>query len=333
MPISRVGEKIATALQDQTVTQDEAKSIIDTATAEKKWTPELKAEVEAMLARPGTSFEGTAKADLQKFLASTPTQKDLADPAVLNKHTTNISWNPVQDGKLFVDGVNYDDVAQGYIGDCYLEGAMSAVAKSNPKAIEDAIKDNGDGTYTVRFFEAQGWNQPTKPVSVTVDGDLPSTSPGSTPYYAHARDSKELWPGLIEKAYAQWKGGYEAIGNGGDPGGMMTALTGKQGTYVANASLTADQVYEKIKTQATASRPMTASTFGEDQEAKYTNTGVHAWHVYTVLGAGEEGGQKYVELRNPWGFSEAGHDGKDDGIFKLPLADFMNLYQGTSFGG
>lgn len=332
MPISRVGEKIATALQNDTVTPDEAKSIIDTAKAERKWTPELKAEVEAMLARPGTRFEGTAKADLQTFLGATPTQKDLADPAVLNKHT-NLSWNPVQDGKLFVDGVNYDDVAQGYIGDCYLEGAMSAVARSSPKAIEDAVKDNGDGTYTVRFFESQGWGQAMKPVTVTVDGDLPSTGPGAQAYYAHGRDSKELWPGVIEKAYAQWKGGYEAIGNGGDPGGMMAALTGKQATYTANASLTADQVYEKIKAQATASRPMTAATFGEDQGAKYTNTGVHASHAYTVLGAGEENGKKYVELRNPWGFSEAGNDGKDDGIFKLPLQDFINLYQGTSFGG
>jgi hypothetical protein len=249
---------------------------------------------------------------------------------VLGKHATSIAFHPIDGGQLYVDGVNFDDVAQGYIGDCYLEGAMSAVAKSNPKAIQDAIKDNGDGTYTVRFFDRQGGAM--TPVNITIDADLPSASKGSQVYYAHARDSKELWPGLIEKAYAQWKGGYEAIGNGGDPGAVMTALTGQSTSYASNTTTSADAMFDRIKAQATAQKPMTALTYGEDQEAKYTNTGVHAWHVYTVLGAVEEGGQKYVQLRNPWGFSEAGNDGKDDGIFKLPLKDFANLYQGATFG-
>jgi hypothetical protein len=333
MPVSRLGERIATVLStDSKITPAEAKSVIDVAKAEKKWTPELKAEVEALLASGTTTFEGTAKADLQKFLATTPVQKDLADPKVLDKHATEISWNPVEDGKLFVDGVNFDDVAQGYIGDCYLEGAMSAVASASPKAIEDAIKDNGDGTFNVRFFESQP-NGPMKAVTVTVDGDLPSRSAGSQPYYAHARESKELWPGLIEKAYAQWKGGYEAIGNGGSAGGMMTTLTGKPTSYTPNSSVTPDELYSRIKTQASSSHPMVAATYGEDKEALYKDTGVHANHAYTVLGASEENGQKFVTVRNPWGFSEGGNDGKDDGIFKLPIADFAKLYQGVEIGG
>ena len=39
------------------------------------------------------------------------------------------------------------------------------------------------------------------------------------------------------------------------------------------------------------------------------------------------------EVRNPRGFSEGSTDGKDDGVFKLPLTDFMKLYQGADFGG
>ena len=39
-----------------------------------------------------------------------------------------------------------------------------------------------------------------------------------------------------------------------------------------------------------------------------------AWHVYTVLGVGEENGQRYVHLRNPWGNTEPGRDGKCDGV-------------------
>lgn len=332
--VSKIGERIATALKTDTkISADEAKGIIETARAERKWTPELKAEVQALLARRNTTFEPAAKVALQQFVNSTAVQKDYLDPTVLTKHTTDLSWNPVQGARLFVDGVSFDDVAQGYIGDCYLEGAMSEVAKSSPKAIEDAIKDNGDGTYNVRFFESQGFGKPMKAVSVTIDGDLPSKSAGGKAYYAHARNQAELWPGLIEKAYAQWKGGYEAIGHGGSPGGFMTTLTGKASSHSAPATTTPEQMFTRIKDSASASRPMTATTFGEDQEALYTNTGVHANHANTVLGATEENGVKMIEVRNPWGFSEGGTDGKDDGIFKVPLTDFMKLYQGADFGG
>ncbi len=331
---TRIGERIATALKvDTTVSPAEARDIIDTAKAERKWTPELKAEVEGLLASPGTSFEGTAKADLQQFLAATPALKDLADPKVQAEHATKLSWVPVQGGQLYVDGVNFDDVAQGYIGDCYLNSAMSSVAQADPHAIEKAIQDHGDGTYTVRFFEDAGRGQPMKPVLITVDGDVPKEAGRPEVYYAHAREGTELWPALIEKAYAQWKGGYDAVGNGGSPGDMMASLTGKPASYEANSTTTAEALYTRIKTQASAAHPMTASTYGEDQAALYTNTGVHANHAYTVLGAGEENGQKYVQVRNPWGNGEAGQDGKDDGLFKLPVADFQKLYQGVDFGG
>jgi hypothetical protein len=203
---TRIGERIATALQtDNTITPDEAKSIIDTAKAERKWTPELKAEVSALLSGGTAKFSGSAKGDLQAFLAATPTQRDLADPKVLAADATKIAWNPMPGGQLYVDGINFDDVAQGYIGDCYLEGAMSAVAQTHPEAIKDALKDNGDGTFTVRFFEPQPGGRAPRPVSITVDGDLPGRTVGSQPYYAHGRDFKELWPALIEKAYAQWR--------------------------------------------------------------------------------------------------------------------------------
>ena len=35
-----------------------------------------------------------------------------------------------------------------------------------------------------------------------------------------------------------------------------------------------------------------------------------------------------IEVRNPRGFSEGSTDGKDDGIFKLPLETFQKYYVG-----
>jgi cytolysin (calcineurin-like family phosphatase) len=156
-------------------------------------------------------------------------------------------------------------------------------------------------------------------------------------YYASARDVNEQWPGLIEKAYAQWKGGYQKIGQGGFASDLFQALSGKEADWSDVKDFTADELFKKIKTSVSHHKPVAAGTFGEhDKRVSYTNTGVHGDHFYTVLGAVEEGGKKYIQLRNPWGSSEPGDgklDGKDDGIFKLPVADFMKMYENIEFGG
>ncbi len=331
MPISKLGERIATARTDRKIDAPEVKSLIETAKAEKKWTPELKAELQAVV-RGDVFATPDAKAELQAFLDSTPTTKDLADPSILTKHEGQLNWNPVAGGKLFVDGVSHDDVIQGSIADCYLAGALSSLAQANPKAIENAIKDNGDGTFNVRFYENAGYNRPMKEVNITIDGDMPMAEGATKGKYAKARDAAEMWPGLIEKAYAQWKGGYEAIGNGGHATAVLTAITGK-GTTSSNTSYTpADQLFKSIQTATAANRPVTAGTHGKDSGVDYNGTGVYAWHVYSVMGAVEEGGQKFVQLRNPWGNTEPGSDGKDDGIFKMKLEDFTKLYSNVGFG-
>jgi hypothetical protein len=66
--------------------------------------------------------------------------------------------------------------------------------------ITDAIKDNKDGTFTVRFYNLD-WTGSKKAESVTVDADLPMN--GASPAYAKSTESLELWPSILEKAYAQ----------------------------------------------------------------------------------------------------------------------------------
>ncbi|MCC6337498.1 MAG: hypothetical protein IT380_26310 [Myxococcales bacterium] len=328
---SPISQRIATALADRSLSAQEVSELVAAAKAEKKFTPELKAELQQLLTQHADAFEPSARQELQAFVDGTPTRKDLADPTVLNKHATSVSWNPVSPtGALYVDDVSFDDVIQGSIANCYLVSAFSAVAQANPSAIKDAIKDHGDGTYTVRFFEdAYGG---FRPVEVTVDSDL-ATEFGPANKYAKARDGNEQWVTILEKAYAQWKGGYEAIGNGGRAGDVMEALTGKPSNWTSTSWTPADEVYTSISTAIAAHQPVTAGTHGKDSGVDYTGTGVYAWHAYTVLGASEESGTKYLQLRNPWGKSEHGSDGKDEGIFKMKLDDFMKLYSSVYVGG
>ncbi|MEW6434469.1 MAG: C2 family cysteine protease [Myxococcota bacterium] len=329
---SAIGQRIATALTDRKVSAQEVTELITAAKAEKKFTPELKSEIQALLTQHADAFEPAARSALQAFVDATPVRRDLADPAVLDKHSTSVAWNPVgSGGSLYVDGISFDDVIQGSIANCYMVSAFSALAEANPDTIKNAITDNGDGTYTVRFFEKDAYGG-FKPVKVTVDSDL-ATEFGTTNKYAKARDANEQWVTILEKAYAQWKGGYEAIGNGGRAGDVFEALTGKRASWTSTSYSTAERIYSSIATAIAAHKPVTAGTHGKDSGVDYTGTGVYAWHAYTVLGASEENGTKYIELRNPWGRSEHGNDGKDDGIFKMKLDDFMKLYNSVYLGG
>ncbi len=158
------------------------------------------------------------------------------------------------------------------------------------------------------------------------------------PVYLRSLDNDvqgEEWGlSLVEKAYAQWHGDYETIGNGGWAGDVMQALTGATASYRPLSRMRDDSVLSSIADAVAAGRPIVAGTFGEDSGVDYTGTKIYAWHAYSVLGAREDAsGTVFVELRNPWGSVEPAGNGPDDGIFELDLATFRRLYEGITFGG
>ncbi len=135
-------------------------------------------------------------------------------------------------GKAFIGEPKVSDVDQGSLGDCFLIAGMGAVAAANPELIKKAVKDNGDGTYTITFQELQKDGKTFKPHYETVDSYLPTRAGGAqrTAYAqsdtAYDPVSVALWPALVEKAYAQWHGGYTAIQHGGQSAKAMEVLTG-----------------------------------------------------------------------------------------------------------
>ena len=183
----------------------------------------------------------------------------------------------------------------------------------------------------MRFFECINRDKNLwREVEVNVDKDV-ATSAKDGVVYAHGRNKKELWPAILEKAFAQWEGGYEEINNGGLTGGVYEALTGKSMANSAVFSPSVDDAFSRINSALAQGRPVVAGTY-DDQSVNYTNTGIEPWHAYTVLGAVEEGGEKYVQLRNPWGQFEPSGNGKDDGVFKLDLATFGKLFVDLKIG-
>ncbi len=116
-------------------------------------------------------------------------------------HPTTTATYAMAQGTLFVNGVTYTDIRQGSLGDCYYVAALAEVAKVSPSTIQNMFIDNGDNTWTVRFYH-NGRQE-----FVTVDRYLPVNASGKFIYASAgssaASTTAELWVALAEKAYAQ----------------------------------------------------------------------------------------------------------------------------------
>jgi hypothetical protein len=288
--------------------------------------------------------------------------RDLPDPGVVRSKETGqldpYAYKKNERGaKAFgPDGVKAGDVQQGAIGDCYLAAAASSVAGARPDAIKSAIKDNNDGTFTVRFWEV-GYDGSKKAHFETVDADLPHRAGADgteAPAYAKSTEKvdgkayMELWPSLIEKAWAQWKGSYDAIGHGGFAGSVMTALTGMPSRDASTAGPGEnDPLWSKMLRATADKRPMTAGSGGKDDPRyKDPKAGVYGWHAYSVLGVEEkkvgDKTERVVTLRNPWGKRRRDSDAaavgdannaSGGGVFQLSWAEFRRLYDDVTVQG
>ena len=78
----------------------------------------------------------------------------------------------LKDRALFPHEPSMSDISQGFIGDCYYVSSLGNVARLYPEKIKEAIRDNGDGTVTVRLFsKIEG---KFSPVFVKVDKIAPN---------------------------------------------------------------------------------------------------------------------------------------------------------------
>jgi hypothetical protein len=328
MPIDRLSTLITRALRDGRVDLKETKALIAETSTKPTLSSDDRQRLRTFLDQNMSKFDDAAQLALEQYLSSTPASPNarrVSEPPLMNEtDRATTAWKDVIGGKLYVDGIDADDITQGEAGDCYLLSTLAVLAKTNPDAIKNAITDNGDGTFDVRFFE-KGKRGKLTEVVVTVDGKLPTGPEGSV--YAASRNTTELWGPIIEKAYASWYGGYENIGQGGMAGDVLLALTGRKSDYVDHIADTTDsQLWSKMSAASKERRPMVAGTYDEDAKIDYESQNMSAGHAYSVFGVSEKAGERFVTLRDPHGTQEWGNDGKVDGIFTMPFSKFRELY-------
>lgn len=147
-------------------------------------------------------------------------------------------------GVLFPHEPSPNDIKQGTgVQDCFFLSALTQMAATRPADIKKAMRDNGDGTVTVRFFDKDNGN---KPVYVMVNKTVNQTITGQNFYAASS-----LWVQMMEKAFvefnrirstsisghnkAETRAGYESI-NTSNTSEVMNALSEDQ--YISSAART-----------------------------------------------------------------------------------------------
>jgi hypothetical protein len=180
----------------------------------------------------------------------------LDHPALPNLHYSD-TGNPIPlhyqlaAGTLFGSGIGYSDIMQGGVSDCFFLAPLESAAVQRPAVVTNMFIDNGDGTFTVRFYNNG------IPDYVTVDRYLPADGNGkyvaANQTLSLGNSSNKLWVALAEKAYAQlaesgWSridpntgvedpakqvNAYDSI-NFGDPGVALSQTTAFQASVVSN---------------------------------------------------------------------------------------------------
>jgi hypothetical protein len=162
---------------------------------------------------------------------------------------------------------------------------------------------NGDGTYTVKFFNSGQAHY------VTVDSYLPTNGAGQLMYAnlgaMYNNTGNELWTALAEKAYVQ----INEMGwlRAGLSGSGQNAYSGISGGYIfaALSQITGQATTPFASTAGTTSFTTFVTAFNQGKSIGFaskstpTSNTVVGGHAYAVVGYNAT--NQTVTLFNPWG--------------------------------
>jgi hypothetical protein len=259
------------------LTQDDTSDTV--VTVENVWDPTSFAQLNVP-----TGFSSTAPLFTAATIATSPLQTlYLTEPG----NTTAISAS---------------DLYQGQMGDCFLISSIGEIALEKPVAISNMIKVNSNGTETVTLYTASNGQLPGystsafRPISINVTNVFPTYSVNNGKTQDVVGGVKEIWPQVLEKAYATLNGGYANISNGGSPVLAMEELTGQKASFIAPASLT----YASLEKYISAGDMIVMDT-SSASKLPYNLVSDHAYMFEKVTGAN---GAAMVTLLNPWGYDQ-----------------------------
>lgn len=203
-------------------------------------------------------------------------------------------------GKVPMDDADmqYNDVKQGQLGDCWLASTLAVVGKNDPQFIRDHIKyDASANTYTVTLYDGRG-----NSVNITVDATAPAGAMRNP-------DESFNWMTVYEKAFASYAGSYAEL-DGGHPYDAMRIMTGRQAEAQNDMPLSTIEEGLKNGKVYVANSENGSTWWPFDSEVdKPQVVGNHSYIVDTVE---MRDGERKIHLINPWGGS--GHVAGDPNL-------------------
>ncbi len=225
------------------------------------------------------------------------------------------------------DTPSAEDLQQGGLGDCYFISALACIAQ-RPALVKslfvgpsfDALRESQSGlsrwgVYQIRLCLDGYWKV------ITLDDMLPVNNDGAVAYAIGSR--LQLWPALMEKAFAKAYGSYSSIVSG-HCDECLSMLTGapcdtfhlvqseeeakKLRSKGEGSWWNYDDVLICLESYHSAGFLMATSCTVRDgdSEERYAELGLQTRHAYSLLaidivtGTGNER-IPMVKLRNPWG--------------------------------
>jgi hypothetical protein len=225
------------------------------------------------------------------------------------------------------NAVDPNDVRQRSFQDCHVMAALAAMA-STPEGraaiqgmMQESTNEKGEVTYTVTLHDPERhWLglAPTTYTEVLIKVEGPFAKG-----HADAREcgaSHEMWPIVIEQAFARLYGGYENINRPRSPALAMEVLTGKPvesfrfgwpssfGLSDITAALSAGKLVV-LRTPASLPGNNAAQLVPE--------------HAYAVVGIDMVQGRPCLRLQNPWGFVHS---------TPIPVDELRQWFSGADVG-
>ena len=229
----------------------------------------------------------------------------------------SIKWERVEnifmssDYQVFYDKIEKEDIIQGNLGNCYFLSAISSLCKY-PKLIEKLFffQEKSDEHCYGCYFRINGiWKL------ILLDDFIPCFKNSFENNFSFSHTyGNELWVILLEKAWAKLNGNYARI-IGGDIHEIFEVLTNAYCEKFMFNNLTKEEIWLKYKNAQEKGFLMTAGT-NSDEELPIEEMGLVSGHAYSIIKVievvTEEGKEKLVNLRNPWGHKEWCGDWCDD---------------------
>lgn len=217
------------------------------------------------------------------------------------------SWKRATDdpsAKIFAGTISPMDLLQGALGDCYLLSAISVMGEKNISlCIKSKEEDAASGAFLVKMYKCGEYEE-----YLIIDDYFPVGRDNNWLFAQSDMERNErvleMWPMILEKAYAKLYKSYERIG-GGKVHIALAELTGGIPQYIKITDSIQDNIeefWERLYNYHDSGYMLGAGTPENVRGDSVANeNGIVQGHAYAIMDVVDFQGEKLVKLRNPHG--------------------------------